>query len=89
MHRCTEALDLNQSKHRYDESWKSWASKLNQIYDRKSVTISGRLCKWFMLLDQSLPDLVSGFWRHLEKMISRVVGSSPRSDDMAWAGLTE
>jgi len=30
-----------------------------------------------------------GFWRNLEKMISRLFGSSPRSDDMAWAGLTD
>lgn len=30
-----------------------------------------------------------GFWRRLEKMITQASGSSPRSDDMAWAGLTD
>ena len=33
--------------------------------------------------------LLPGFWRRLEKMITQASGSSPRSDDMAWAGLTD
>ncbi|XP_061773066.1 plasmanylethanolamine desaturase 1 isoform X2 [Nerophis ophidion] len=30
-----------------------------------------------------------GFWRHMERLIERVTGQKPRSDDLAWAKKTD